>query len=140
LQLAKDWLKRFPKWEKEAVSAICSVQLDAVIGRTHSEVWSPDKPGDPLEKRFEAALQNIERLRQSQRNIIEQIDTINDNHKDLKETQEKARADIEKNFKKELERIHTEDVLMSLIGLIWLTVGISLSTMSQEIAKLLNLT
>ncbi|RAM00170.1 hypothetical protein DO021_20460 [Desulfobacter hydrogenophilus] len=48
-------------------------------------------------------------------------------------------TDTEEDIKSDLESLHTDDILPSLVGLLWVTFGIAFSTMPQEIIKTIEL-
>jgi len=56
--------------------------------------------------------------------------TSHEQHKNKVAEQTKR---LEEDIRYELETLHTSDLLTSLIGLVWLTVGITMSTMAPEL-------
>ena len=132
------WLYRFPKWEKDTVISVVDGFRATASMRARAEVWSPDNTEVPLEKRIDRIIKNIERIREEQKIISEQIDKLQENHEKSQKEQEQARVNVENNFRAELESLHTSDIIVSLVGLIWLIFGISMSTMSQELSKIVQ--
>ncbi len=116
--------------------------MSGVIGvgsiEARGEIWSPDNPNQAIEKRIERIVSNIERLRKAQATHDKLLDNLNASHKALKKTVEQENKNMEENIHSDLETLHTSDLITSLVGLIWLTVGISMSTMSPELYKLVQ--
>lgn len=135
-QLFLDWLKRFPKWKRDAVigsSRVVMVGHGSLIVR--GGVWSPDNPDQPIEKRIEGILNNLEQIRKAQRAHDGAIEELRDRHEEHKKNVKQENKNMEKKIRSDLEYLHTSDIITSLVGLIWLTVGISMSTMALELSK-----
>lgn len=129
------WLKRIPKWRKRGkfISSSVSTSINVKVGNLES--WSRDKPEETLEKRLEAVLEKLDILRMTQENHSDEISKIKIEHKNYYETQKNEIITVKNELNIKLEKIHTDDILVSLIGLIWLTVGLTLSTLSFEILQ-----
>jgi len=130
------WLHRFPKWKKDTVIGLKTGNLVMVGEKVRVEVWTPDNTQDPMEKRIDGIIKNLERIKAEQRKISEQIDKQEKNQEKNQKEQEQSREKMENQIQSDLESLHTDDIIVSFIGLLWLTVGISMSTMSQELSKL----
>lgn len=136
-KLFLDWLKRFPKWKRKIIfagGAVANVEA-RVEGR--GEVWTPDNPNKTIEQRIDDLIQNLETLRNQLRrhdSIIDQLKTSHEEHK--KKVAQQARK-FEEDIRSDLETIHTSDWITSLVGLVGLTVGITMSTMAPELYQLL---
>ena len=128
-----DWLKRFPTWRRKAIVGVGHIDLPVMTMLATGDIWIPDKPDLPIEKRIEGIVQNLERIRTAQRehtNLMEELKRRQDQQRKeiVKQTKE-----IEDKIFSDMEDLHTSDLLTSLVGLIWLTVGISMSTMAPEL-------
>jgi len=66
------------------------------------------------------------------------IDSLKESHEEHKKETEKRNAELETELRSDLEALHTGDFIVSLVGLIWLTAGITLSTVSPEIHQLIR--
>jgi hypothetical protein len=130
------WLQRFPKWKRDIAISTGEGRIGMVGLDARFEIWTPDNPNDELEKRFEAVLRNLNSLREMRRTQADQIEKIEKNHTLLKESQKQELEKIEKRLNSEIETLHTNDILFSLIGLVWLTFGITMSTLSTEISSI----
>lgn len=132
------WIKKFPKWHKHGYFKMPPIHIGITVGEADLEVWAPDNQKDPIEKRLEAAFQNLNSLRENQRNHTDQISKIKKVHKEFKEDQIGKIESIQNKLSTELEQAHTSDILVSFVGLIWLTFGITLSTLPSEIFLLIK--
>jgi len=137
-RLSIAWLYRFPKWKKDTVIGAMTAALTMPAFKARGTLWTNDNPEDPLEKRFDGMIINMERIREVQRRNSEQIDTLQKNHEKHQEEQEQARVDMENQIRSDLESLHTDDIVVMLIGLVWLIFGVSMSTMSQELSKIVQ--
>lgn len=129
------WFKRIPKWRKSGISIAPSMSVSITGMDAILEVWSHDKPGETLEKRLEAVLRNLNTLRETQRNHSGQISEIKKEHKKYIKAQNDEINNIKKELNTESEKVHTNDILVSLVGLVWLIFGITLSTFPSEILQ-----
>jgi hypothetical protein len=138
-QLLLEWLKRFPKWKENVVVGAMSGVMSIGSMKARGEVWSPDNPDQPIEKRIEAIVNNLDRIRTEQTAHYKSIEELRDSHEEHKKNVAKENKSMEENIRTDLESLHTSDLTTSLVGLIWLTVGISMSTMAPELFWLAHL-
>lgn len=129
------WLRRFPRWGGQNISSLgIATSSESALGLI-VEVWRPDGTEHPTEERIARIVRNLETIRNeiSQHNssirnlnrmLIEQETNIN-------EHTENARKE-----RKQLESLHTNGLFMSLLGLVWITLGIIVSTFAPEIYAL----
>lgn len=127
------WLKRFPKLKRSIVVEGVGTAHVAVCGMmARAEVWTPDNPDQTMEKRLEGINRNLDRIRKE---LGDHANSINE----LRESQDKQRhkmtehiKNIEEKLRFDMETLHTSDLLVSIVGLVWLTIGITMSTMAPE--------
>ena len=137
-QVLVDWLKRFPKWRRDLGIVAEKGEVDLVGFNSHFDAWAPDMPEQPIEKRIEEIVNNLEQLRAGQREHHSLLVTMRSNlekHKIIvAEENEKTKMEIQED----LETLHTGGIITALAGLVWLTVGISMSTMDEELFLLIQ--
>jgi hypothetical protein len=92
--------------------------------KARAEIWTPDKPELPLEKRIEGIIRNLQRLREAQTVTWEKLDEIQQSHEDSSKAESEARKSLESTLRADLESLHTDDVMLSLCGLVWLAIGL----------------
>lgn len=134
-ELFINWLKRFPKWKRNVVISVGAGNLGLTGMKARVEVWSPDDPGLPIEVRIEKIINNLDRIRIELGDHAKLIDDLKDSHEEHKKQITEKTKQMEENIRNELESLHTSDLITSLVGLVWLTAGITMSTMSQELYK-----
>ena len=130
-----DWLKRFPKWKRNVVIGLGAAHLGMAGLKARVEVWNPDDPSLPVDQRIQKIISNLDRLRAEQATHAKLIEDLKDSHEEHKKKIAEQTQKIEENIRAELESLHTSDLITSLVGLVWLTVGITMSTMSQELYR-----
>jgi hypothetical protein len=133
-----NWLKRFPKWKRNIVVEVNSANLVLVGMKVGAEVWTPDNSQQPIEKRIEGIVKNLERIRTEQREHTNSIDELKQSHEEHKKTVAEQAKKMEDEIRSELESLHTSDLITSAVGLVWLTVGITMSTMAPELYQWLK--
>ena len=138
LQKFMDWWRRFPRWKKSMVISAGPGFISVGGLRGKVEIWAPDKPNQPIEKRFEGLLHNVNWLKTIQDKHIDSIERLEGSLDKYKKEAALNDKDMEDRIKKELELLHTSDFLPTLIGLIWLIVGIFLSTMAPELYNMVS--
>jgi hypothetical protein len=132
------WLRSFPNWEKPPFRAVMN-GVSSIAGLTaHIEGVSPDNPKATLEERFEVVLRNLNDLREIQKTHSSQIEKIILNHNSFVESQKKELQKIKAEMNVRIEEAQTNDILVSLVGLIWLTFGITMSTLSNELLAIIR--
>jgi hypothetical protein len=134
-RLSKAWLYRFPKWKKDTVIDVVAGDVVMVGEIARVELWAPDNPEDSLEKRINGVIRNVERLKAEQNKNSDQITELQKNQEKHQKEQEHARVNMENQIRSDLESLHTNDIVLSLVGLVWVIFGIFMSTMSQELSK-----
>ena len=128
-----EWLKRFPRWKGRTVNlGGVSISARATMS-ADATVWTPDNPEHSMEQRVQAIVENLDRLRTTQSQQSTSLRELKDSHeKHRKEVAENTER-LEKTLRSDLESLHTADLLTSLVGLSWLTLGICLSTVAPEL-------
>ena len=134
-ELFFNWLKRFPKWKRNVVIGVGAGHMGLAGMKARVEVWSPDDPSLPIDERIEKIINNLDRIKIEQGAHAKLIDDLKDSHEEHKKKTKEQTRKIEENIRTELESLHTSDLIISLVGLVWLTAGITMSTMSQELYK-----
>ena len=134
-QLLFQWVKRFPKWKRNVVIGVGTGHMRIAGMKARAEVWTPDDPQKPLEKRIEAIIRNLDRIREEQREHARSIDELKDSHNEHKKQVAEEQNNIKEKIRSDLESLHTSDLITSLVGLVWLTVGITMSTLAPELSK-----
>ncbi len=128
-----DWFKRFPKWKNDQRIELQGA-FHSVSGSTASlEVWANDDPSLTVEQRLNAIVRNQERLRKEQRQQEKSLISINESLEDHKKKTEAEYNRVTREFHTRLELLHTNELTLSLVGLVFLTIGITLGTLSPEI-------
>ena len=128
-----NWFKRFPKWKRNIVVGVGTAHMAVMGGKARAEVWSTDDPAKPIEQRIESIIRNLERIRGEQHNHSKLIDELKDSHDEHKKKMTEQTKKLEEDIRTDLESLHTSDLITSLVGLVWLLVGISMSTMAPEL-------
>ena len=127
VDLARQWRRDFPKWRKNHVIDAGTGNLSVVGMKAYIEVWAPDKPDQPLEKRVEAILKNLERLREFQQTSTQRVDDLEEKNEERHKQHKAALDRVADALQTDLEALHTDDILPSLIGLAWVAIGIAIS-------------
>ena len=135
--LARLWCREFPTWNRNLILKPGAGCYSLKGGRANIEVWSPDRPDQPIEQRVESILSNLERLREFQRTSTQRIDEIDEKHQRRHTEHEETLARLGDAIRTDLEAIHTDDILQSLVGLVWVVVGIAITAWPGVIVQLL---
>jgi hypothetical protein len=138
-QLAFQWLKRFPRWKRNVVIGVGTAHLGMAGIKGRAEAWNPDDPEKPIEQRIEAIIKNLDRVREEQRKHTHSIDKLKESHEEHKKQVAEEQNNMKKTIRSDLESLHTSDLITSLVGLVWLTVGITMSTLAPELSQWLYL-
>ena len=132
------WLQKFPKWKKHATISIKPSTISIKTSWAILDSWTKDNPEESIEKRIGAILTNIDSLKATQQESSKQIVPIKENYKTQIELQKQTISNVQEKLSSDLEVVHTSDILVSLVGLVWLTVGITMGTLPIEIHTLIK--
>ena len=132
-----NWIKQFPKWKRNVVINADSEFLVMTGMKASAEVWTPDDPNKPTEQRIEAILKNLERIRNEQQEHTNWIAELKESHEEQKKQVAEQNKKLREDIHSDLESLHTSDLITSLVGLICLTVGITMSTFALEFSNFL---
>lgn len=82
--LLHEWLWHFPKWKRNVVVGTGAMNTSAAFMNAYIEVWCPDKPDHPPDKRIEDIVKNQERIRIILRESAHQFDALKKDHEEHK--------------------------------------------------------
>ncbi len=137
-QLVSKWVKRFPRWKKNVVIAAGTAHMTMSGMKARGEIWTPDDAEKPIEQRIDGIIRNLDRVREEQRGHAHSIEELKDSHEEHKKQVAEEQNNIKERIRSDLESLHTSDLITSLVGLVWLTVGITMSTLAPELSKWLH--
>ena len=131
-ELFIDWLKRFPKWKKDYTLKLEPGEFCIVGDSVRMSLWAEDDPAQTVEERIDRIVKNLIRLRQEQDQQYGCIEKLKSKNETLKEDTIKNNEQLEHKIMTELESLHTDDILIAFVGLIWVLIGATMSTLSPE--------
>ena len=129
------WLKHFPKWNRARVVGATGVSMSAAVGKAHVSIWINDDPTQPIEERITGIVSNLERIRATQDSHTIRIDNLGDSHEAHKKHVAVESEKMKREIHSDLEALHTSDLSTSIVGLVWITAGITMSAMASELTK-----
>ncbi|MEJ2060477.1 MAG: hypothetical protein P8Y64_08320 [Gammaproteobacteria bacterium] len=127
------WIKRFPKYKRSIVVSPSVAHMMSLGMTARAEVWHPDDKNMPIAKRVDVINRNLEIIRIEQREQAKLIDELKDSHEQYKGVMAERTNKMEEDIRSDIESLYTSDLITSLVGLVWLTVGITMSTMAPEL-------
>jgi hypothetical protein len=138
LESATDWLSRFP-WKTRAVEGSGLVALAPLRLSAEGYVTKVAGEGASVEKRLSALESNLkdlnERHDQTRRDLNQEVR----DRKSALDTERGDRIAGDDVTRRTLEAAETGGLNISVMGAVWLTLGVMLSAASIEIADLLSL-
>jgi len=132
--LFQHWLSERPRWRRNIVMGAMAGSVGFAGMSGHGYEWTPVRPEDSLEKKVESLIQNVERLKDDLQNTHKEFDDLSRKHAEALKGEAAAREKAATDIKNQLQGALTNGLLVSLIGLVWLIVGIIMSTMSLELS------
>jgi len=90
-----------------------------------------------MEQRLAALVENVERLRRDLNEAQTGLDTLSDRVTDGLQREARARSSLAEELRTNLKSVLTDGLLISLVGLVWVGIGLTLSTMSEAISTAL---
>jgi hypothetical protein len=135
---AAEWVRRFPKCKPTPISMTANITLPGVQLTASGYSWQSFDPEAPIEKRLAAVEANL-------LDVNRRLDEIkqwlhHESHKITSELHEEQilREREDEMTRRKLDLSQTGGLSISAMGLVWLLLGLILSTASTEIAKLFN--
>ena len=133
-----EWLKRFPKYKPRAVSIEGNITLPRIQLAGSAHGWQSAGPEASIEKRLAVVERNLldlnQRLVQVQQRIDDETRKITSELHEERVLREKEDGET----KRKIELSQTGGLSISIMGLVWLLLGVILSTASAEIVKLFS--
>jgi hypothetical protein len=138
IRLAASWLRRFPLIRRSACIQPDGITVRASItGMRLTSVFTP-KPDVPLEERLVMIEKGILTVQQRVADAESQMDRERGAADGKIAAEAHARERGDEDLLKQLEAASTGGVYISIIGTLWLFVGLVLSTASPELAAFLG--
>jgi hypothetical protein len=132
------WLTRFPKWKRGVVVSAPAAAVMFFSTRSRGEIWIPDNSELPCDKRIAGVVANQDRLRLQLSELWNSMEQLKTNQEDTKSRTAKDIKSMSDEIRSNLESLHTSDWAVSLVGLVWLAFGITLSTLAPELFRWLR--
>jgi len=134
--LAIQWLKSFPKFSLPKATAHLTAELGELTLTGRATLSHKAGPNATLEDRVRVLESNLDILGHRADELQQQIDRVNqERNQDLRtERQIRGREIVE--LGRVLEIAETSGVYLSLMGLLWLAIGLIMSTASIEFSRL----
>lgn len=130
------WFKRMPRCRRSAIMDMKAGSLNLSGMRAKLDLWATDKPEESLENRVELILRNLEYLREDQQEHSQSLERIKIALHEQETETAKKRELLERDIRADLESLHTGDFLRAFVGIFWLAVGTSMSSLAPELAQL----
>jgi hypothetical protein len=134
-QLLREWLSRFPRWRRDAFIYAGSGAMTISGGSATAHVWSNIDPAAPIEERVNALTRNVERMNERIIHIQKENDAELRKHTESLRQEQESRKEGDDQLNMRLEAAETGGLHISFIGVIWIFLGLILSTVSPEIAQ-----
>lgn len=135
LQLLREKASRFPRWRRDAVVGTFTGAVTATMGSASAYGWHTSDPAAPIEARLNALTRNVERMNERLIQMQKDSDSELRKHSESLRRERQFREEGDEHLHKRLEVAETGGLHISLIGVIWIFLGLVLSTVSPEIAQ-----
>jgi len=130
------WLSERPRWRRNIVLAAGAGASGLAEASARGYVWTPIRAEDSLERKVEVLIQNVDLLKDDLQSTHKEIDDLSRKHAEALKGEARAREQAATDIKNQLQAALTNGLLVSLIGLVWLLVGMIMSTMSLVLLAL----
>ncbi len=136
-KLIQRWWEVRPRRRRKHAVVTSSSGLSLGGSRFPAYAWTTINPDAPMEQRFAALVENVERLRRDLNDAQTGLDTLSDRVTDGLQREAIARSSLAEELRTKQKSVSTDGLLISLVGLVWVGIGLTLSTMSREISTVL---
>lgn len=138
LTLFCHWFGRFPRFTGRTISASANIEGISLTLDASAYVWTNPGPQATIEERIKALEDNLHDV--NKRLLSTQSDVNQRFHKlvaDL-EQEKNERTEADRETGEKLEATETGGLHISAMGLLWLFIGLIMSTMPTELVKLIK--
>jgi hypothetical protein len=136
MQLLSEKMSRIPRWQLHKIAIGDGVSVlggAAVCSRGY--VWNNVDPAAPIQEQVDALKNNVESLKRQLTHVHGEMDSRLHGHSESLRQEQESRRDGDERLHQRLEAAETGGIYVSFIGVVWLSVGLLLSTASPEIAQ-----
>jgi len=135
---ARRWLMSFPSFQPPIIRGSVGTALESSYAIARGYGWKNAPDGASAEERIAALEENVRgldgRLNQTEKELREQLDA----QLVKLESEQVARAGADREISARLEATETGGLTLSLVGTVWIVVGIVLGTAPGELSRLLH--
>ncbi len=133
-----NYIRRFPPFPPKPFSADVQFVSETSRAVDHIDAWLGVAPEASIEKRVSVLERNLEYVNRKTIKIQEQLDSeirLNE----IRFTQERlSREKVDKEIHQKLVLTETGGLHLSLVGIFWLSFGLILSTIPNELIRLFS--
>jgi len=137
LSVIRLWLKRFPRYGGQVISASGDVTGGATSVRARAYQTANPVDGS-VEARLDALETSVRHIHERISGVATELDQQARDHGDAIERERHARAAEQQRLWDRLEATETGGLSLSAVGVLWLGVGVIMSTAAPEIARWLH--
>ncbi|MGH8602976.1 MAG: hypothetical protein ACREXR_09455 [Gammaproteobacteria bacterium] len=130
------WFKNFPPYGGRIITGSANVTLGAISGSARGYAWAPIDQNSSIDDRLAAIEKNLnhinDRISQAENNLDNQVRSITEiiNH------EKSIREQADNETHQRLEAVSTGGLHISATGALWLLLGVTMSTVPNEILAL----
>lgn len=134
LRVVREWFRGRPRLHP-SVTLIAGAGTVALTGaRGRLEAWQVVPDGADIEVRIETLEKNQNRLRDRIHEFVQQTEQDLEHHNLALDQEKQDRADGDRAIQEKLETAQTGGLHISIMGVVWLFVGMAMSGASVELA------
>jgi outer membrane murein-binding lipoprotein Lpp len=138
-RLSRDWMRRFPVYGGRVVTGSVNITVPGATARAHSGGVSVSVgPNVTVQARVEALEKKVHYLNERIDQTQAKMDQKARAQRQALEQEQQTRTREDHELRAMLEVTETGGLHISLMGALWLFVGITMSTAAPELAKWLN--
>ena len=132
------WLRRFPVYGERVVSANMNITIPGASLHARGYAFAATRSNASVEERIDALEKNVALINTRIDQTQNEMDQRFRSHVDDLKQEERNRAREDQSIREKLEATETGGLHISVMGALWLFVGVTLSTGASEIARWLN--
>jgi hypothetical protein len=132
------WLSQFPRWHRDLILGPGGVQVGVQVGSARLDVWMDVTESDAPDRKVQALLHNVQRLRERTANLQSDLDKVRHQQTEAMASEERTRRDSDADLEAQLRKAQTGGLHITFVGLIWLFLGVLLTSVPQELQNLLH--
>lgn len=136
MERVREWVLSFPRRRSQTIINASAGSFSVVGGKVRMQIWTNVDPEAPLDDQVKALSKNQDRLRERINQVQDEFESEIQRQSEALRQEQRTRETDYNALNRRLETAETGSLNITVVGLVWLLIGVLLATLPGEIAGL----